>query len=65
MPNKYDDILTGGNHLASSLIHAGCFPDEQRSYDQVLADFGQPCADMWIAWKAIIDARAELRQEKR
>ena len=62
MPSKLDDILTGGNHLASSLIAANCFPAEQRSYEQVLRDFGQPCADMWIAWKAIMDARSLLTQ---
>lgn len=62
MPNKLDAIIMGGNHLASSLIAANCFPSEQRSYDQVLRDFGQPCADMWVAWKAIVDARDLLNQ---
>lgn len=50
-------IFVGGNHLANSLIHAKCFPAEQRSYEQVLTDFGQPCADMWVCWKAIMDLR--------
>lgn len=62
MPNKFDAILTGGNHLANSLITANCWPDKQRDYWQVLDDFGQPCADMWIAWKAIMDARKELKR---
>ena len=60
--DKISAILIGGNHLASSLIAANCFPSEQRSYEQVLADFGQPCADMWICWKAIMDARSVLVQ---
>lgn len=65
MSSKFDAILTGGNHLASSLINAGCFPAEQQNYEQVLKDFRQPCADMWVAWKAIMDARAELKQGER
>lgn len=50
-----DDILIGGNHLASALIGYKCFPDLQGSYDTVLATFGQPCADMWVAWRAIMN----------
>lgn len=65
MSSKLNAILTGGNHLASSLVAAKCFPDEQHDYWQVLSDFGQPCADMWICWKAIMDARSELKQENR
>lgn len=47
----------GGNHLASALINAGCHPSQCRawSYDAVLERWGQPVADMWVAWKAIMD----------
>ena len=55
-------VFVGGNHLANSLIAAKCFPAEQLSYEQVLKDFGQLCADMWIGWKAIMDVR---RSEQR
>ncbi len=49
----------GGNHLASALITAGCHPSQCRewSYDAVLERWGQPIADMWVAWKAIMDLR--------
>lgn len=34
------DVLVGGNHLASSLLSAGCHPDLQADYDFVLSTFG-------------------------
>lgn len=49
------DVLTGGNHLASALIAAGCHPADQADYESVRAIFKPPVPDMWVAWKAIID----------
>jgi hypothetical protein len=49
------NILVGGNHLASALLAFGCSPADQKNYDSVLAASGQPAADMWIAWRAIMD----------
>ncbi len=56
----YDKVLIGGNHLASSLIAYGCFPANQTDYDQVLHEHGLLCADMWVAWKAIMDLRESV-----
>jgi hypothetical protein len=53
----YGQALIGGNHLANSLIAYGCMPAEQTDYEQVLHQHGPLCADMWIAWKAIMDMR--------
>lgn len=50
-------LLIAGNHLANALIGLGVFPSEQESYDQVLSDFGHLRADIWVAWKAIMDYR--------
>jgi hypothetical protein len=55
--NAIDQVLIAGNHLASALIVENCHPNEQKSYDQVLEDYGQPCADMWLAWQAIMALR--------
>ena len=52
-------LFIGGNHLASSLLSYGCHPAEQTSYDQVLGQHGLLCADMWVAWRAIMDVREE------
>ena len=52
-------ILIGGNHLANQLIAHGCMPSGQKDYHQVLQDFGELCADMWICWKAIMDNRSD------
>lgn len=52
---SYERVLIGGNHLASGLISCGCWPNEQRDYAQVLQEHGFLCADMWIAWKAVMD----------
>ncbi len=58
-----EDILISGNHLANSLIAAKCMPDLQADYHSVLTTFGQPCADMWVAWKAIMDFSKWRRME--
>ena len=52
-----DAILIGGNHLASALVSLKCFPSEQQNYEQVFEDFGQPCADMYEAWKRMMAYR--------
>lgn len=52
-------LFIGGNHLASSLLSYGCSPAEQTDYDQVLHQHGILCADMWVAWRAIMDVREE------
>ncbi len=52
-------ILIGGNHLASALLTAGMNPPDWRTstYDAVLERFALPTADIWVAWKAIMDWR--------
>jgi hypothetical protein len=52
-------IGISGNHLASSLLNAGVAIPSCRdwTYDAVLDRYSQPYADMWVAWKAIMDAR--------
>jgi hypothetical protein len=57
-PEVYGSLLIGGNHLASSLISYGCLPSDQIDYDQVLHTHGLLCADMWVAWRGIMDLRA-------
>lgn len=57
MSNLPNDVLIGGNHLANALISLNCMPDKQVDYDSVLVKFGQPCADIWVCWKAIMDHR--------
>ena len=53
------DILIGGNHLANQLIAHDCMPADQINYGQVLHEYGELVADMWICWKAIMDNRAD------
>jgi hypothetical protein len=52
-----EELFISGNHLAAVLVEKGCFPDAQKSYEQVLHDHGGLCADVWIAWKAIMSLR--------
>jgi hypothetical protein len=52
-----DKVSIGGNHLASALIRLGCYPESYRSYEQVLEYCGEAQADIWLAWKAIIELR--------
>ncbi len=66
MEIRHDDIekiLIGGNHLASALSTYGIYPPMHTSYDLVLEGFGQPTADMWVAWRAIMDLSEKLRGE--
>jgi hypothetical protein len=53
----YDHLMIGGNHLASTLASVGCVPNEQHDDDQVLHQHGMLCADLWVAWRAIMDLR--------
>jgi hypothetical protein len=57
---EYERVLIGGNHLANALIGiiGGNLPDYRRvDFSTVLEKFGQPAADMWVAWVAIMDLR--------
>lgn len=58
-----ESILIGGNHLASALVGLGCMPDKLADYFSVLRVHGQPCADMWACWKAIMTERDASAQE--
>lgn len=55
------DVLTGGNHLASAMIGEGFHPITCHSYAEALEDWGQPLADMWVAWRSIMNL-AEYRR---
>lgn len=55
-----EKLFVAGNHLANVLIERKCFPAQQSDYEQVNRDHGMLCADVWVAWKAIM----ELRNEK-
>lgn len=57
------DVLTGGNHLASAMIGGGVHPTMYHSYAEVLEECGQPFADMWAAWRSIMNL-AEYRRGK-
>lgn len=50
-------ILTGANHLAIYMVNRHPPITLNSTYEQVLADHGQPYADIWVCWKAIMDAR--------
>jgi hypothetical protein len=58
-PTMARAILIGGNHLASAIM-AVRDPATLVTYDEALAKVGQPFADLWVAWRAIIDARESL-----
>lgn len=61
-------VLIGGNHLASALVTLGMDPSAWRSgeYYDVLREFGQPAADIWVAWRAIAEwhSRIPLRARR-
>ena len=61
-----DAVLIGGNHLASSLLNAGIDPVQHwdRSYHAIAACYGQPIADMFVAWRAIINLRNAIHMEE-
>lgn len=54
-----EDVLIGGNHLASALISLNVDPAQLResTYQAVAKEHGPLAADMWAAWKAIMDLR--------
>lgn len=54
--------MIGGNHLASVLLGMGIDPPTQDTYEQVQKDHGQLAADIWVAWKAIMDLAVYRRQ---
>lgn len=57
--NAIQQVLIGGNHLASVLINRlGCdesrFPPYMSSYEQAQAAISDPeTLDIWVAWAAI------------
>jgi hypothetical protein len=48
MDDLMGDLFTGGNHLANVLVARGCMPDKQSSYDQVMRDYGDLCAEQFL-----------------
>ncbi len=56
-------ILIGGNHLAAALIAHKINPEAWISYDEIRMGCGQPWADIWVAWKAIMDSRNETQRD--
>lgn len=59
---RWRKLIIGGNHLASALIEHGIHPTDWVNYDQIIERFGQPWADIWIAWKGIMDCAQEAQQ---
>ena len=57
-----EPVLIGGNHLASALWGI-TDPLSISNYDDALHKHGQPYADMWVAWKAIMGL-AKLKQAR-
>lgn len=58
LDTKIKNVLIGGNHLASSLLQTDDPAKYRKSdYYNVLRKFDQPFADMWVAWKAIMELR--------
>ena len=53
------DVLIGGNHLANCLLLSGMDPASERhsTYGEVLTKYGQPSADIWAGWRAIMNWR--------
>jgi hypothetical protein len=57
------EILIGGNHLATILIGYGLPVEGQDStYEEVLNKRGQPYADIWVCWSAIMRCRDRVAQ---
>lgn len=53
-----DAILVGGNHLADELLKtADPAPYRDFDYWEVLGKHGGSYANVWAAWKSIMDAR--------
>jgi hypothetical protein len=60
-----DKLAIGCNHLASALIAIdGPLFNRIKTYDEALHKHPQPFADMWIAWRALMDFRDELESIK-
>lgn len=57
-----EDVMTGGNHLASHLIDIGKgkMPNDYASYGEARRIHGIEYADVWICWRKIMDARPAL-----
>lgn len=60
-----DLVLTGGNHLASALIGQGIDPAFERHTDYwaFLERHGQPWADIFVAWRAIMELSEDERNK--
>ena len=54
-----DAVMVGGNHLADVLISLGVDVASWRhsEYEEVRREHGQTAADVWVAWRAIMDWR--------
>lgn len=65
--NAIQQVLIGGNHLASVLINRlGCdeakFPPYTATYDEAQAAISDPeMLDVWVAWAAIMQLAKEQR----
>lgn len=53
----FREILILGNHVANALIGMGGLPNDYKTYTEALEARGQPYADFWCAWSAIMEAR--------
>lgn len=62
---KRQDVMIGGNHLANALLSLKIDPAALRksTFDAVLETHGQPAADMWVAWKALMDWRDAVEDQ--
>lgn len=62
-----EDIMIGGNHLASYLIGkmGGKMPNDFNDWNEVRINFGMDVSDVWICWKSIMNTRESLVLAKR
>lgn len=65
MKEEIEKVMIGGNHLASYLLGHNCDPVRYDSYEQVQSLCNQDCADVWVAWRAIMDLRNYYEGVKR
>ena len=69
----FEQVMIGGNHLANALLryiggqpwHDDLAALREWEFADVLERYGQPVADMWVAWKAIMDLRDSEQPEPR
>lgn len=56
-----DAVMVGGNHLADVLMRLGVDVVSWRrgEYEDVRREHGQTAADVWVAWRAIMDWREQ------